>query len=44
MMLDVQDIHGYYGKSHVLQGVSLPLATENWSRYWAATAPANRQP
>ncbi|SOY64991.1 ABC transporter ATP-binding protein [Cupriavidus taiwanensis] len=23
MMLDVQGIHGYYGKSHVLQGVSL---------------------
>ena len=22
MMLDVQEIHGYYGKSHVLQGVS----------------------
>ncbi len=25
MMLDVQDIHGYYGKSHVLQGVSLGI-------------------
>ena len=25
MMLDVQDIHGYYGKSHVLQGVSLAI-------------------
>lgn len=25
MMLDVQDIHGYYGKSHVLQGVSLAV-------------------
>ncbi|QET04429.1 MULTISPECIES: ABC transporter ATP-binding protein [Cupriavidus] len=25
MMLDVQDIHGYYGKSHVLQGVSLSV-------------------
>ncbi len=24
-MLDVQDIHGYYGKSHVLQGVSLAI-------------------
>lgn len=24
-MLDVQDIHGYYGKSHVLQGVSLAV-------------------
>ena len=26
MILDVQDIHGYYGKSHVLQGVSLQVA------------------
>ena len=25
-MLDVQDIHGYYGKSHVLQGVSLAIS------------------
>ncbi|TWG88822.1 branched-chain amino acid transport system ATP-binding protein [Cupriavidus gilardii J11] len=25
MMLDVQAIHGYYGKSHVLQGVSLAV-------------------
>ncbi|TDF59594.1 ABC transporter ATP-binding protein [Cupriavidus sp. L7L] len=25
MMLDVQEIHGYYGKSHVLQGVSLAV-------------------
>ncbi|SPK74657.1 leucine/isoleucine/valine transporter subunit; ATP-binding component of ABC superfamily (plasmid) [Cupriavidus taiwanensis] len=25
MMLDVQGIHGYYGKSHVLQGVSLAV-------------------
>ncbi|ELA00072.1 high-affinity branched-chain amino acid ABC transporterATP binding protein [Cupriavidus sp. HMR-1] len=25
MMLDVQDIHGYYDKSHVLQGVSLAI-------------------
>ncbi|CAG9167711.1 ABC transporter ATP-binding protein [Cupriavidus pampae] len=25
MMLDVQDLHGYYGKSHVLQGVSLSV-------------------
>lgn len=24
-MLEVQDIHGYYGKSHVLQGVSLTV-------------------
>ncbi len=25
MMLDVQEMHGYYGKSHVLQGVSLAV-------------------
>ncbi|CAG9175594.1 ABC transporter ATP-binding protein [Cupriavidus respiraculi] len=25
MMLEVRDIHGYYGKSHVLQGVSLSV-------------------
>ncbi|SAK45484.1 ABC transporter [Caballeronia pedi] len=25
MMLDVRDIHGYYGKSHILQGVSLQI-------------------
>ncbi|SOY67375.1 high-affinity branched-chain amino acid transport protein (ABC superfamily, atp_bind) [Cupriavidus taiwanensis] len=25
MMLDVQEIHGYYGKSHVLQGASLAV-------------------
>jgi branched-chain amino acid transport system ATP-binding protein len=25
MILDVQDIHGYYGKSHILQGVSLTV-------------------
>ncbi|KVN03227.1 MULTISPECIES: ABC transporter ATP-binding protein [unclassified Burkholderia] len=25
MMLDVQDVHAYYGKSHVLQGVSLAV-------------------
>jgi len=23
MMLDVRDLHAYYGKSHILQGVSL---------------------
>ncbi|HEX7684254.1 MAG TPA: ABC transporter ATP-binding protein [Trinickia sp.] len=26
MMLDVDNIHGYYGKSHILQGVSLRIA------------------
>lgn len=26
MILSVQDIHGYYGKSHILQGVSLDVA------------------
>ena len=25
MILDVQDIHGFYGKSHILQGVSLQI-------------------
>ena len=25
MMLDVDNIHGYYGKSHILQGVSLKI-------------------
>ncbi len=25
MMLDVQDLHAYYGKSHILQGVSLSV-------------------
>ncbi|MBC7501954.1 MAG: ABC transporter ATP-binding protein [Herminiimonas sp.] len=26
MILDVSDVHGYYGKSHVLQGISLGVA------------------
>jgi branched-chain amino acid transport system ATP-binding protein len=26
MMLDVRDLHAYYGKSHILQGVSLTVA------------------
>lgn len=26
MILDVQQIHGFYGKSHILQGVSLQIA------------------
>jgi branched-chain amino acid transport system ATP-binding protein len=25
MMLDVRDLHAYYGKSHILQGVSLTV-------------------
>ena len=25
MMLDVRDLHAYYGKSHILQGVSLSV-------------------
>jgi len=25
MILDVQNIHGFYGKSHILQGVSLQI-------------------
>ena len=25
MMLDVRDVHGYYGKSHILQGVTLAV-------------------
>ncbi|MFX8125916.1 ATP-binding cassette domain-containing protein, partial [Acinetobacter baumannii] len=24
-ILDVEDLHGYYGKSHVLQGVALTV-------------------
>ena len=24
-MLDVQDLHAYYGKSHILQGVSFSI-------------------
>jgi len=27
MMLDVRDLHAYYGKSHILQGVSLCVGT-----------------
>lgn len=28
MILDVDHIHGYYGKSHILQGVSLKIGEE----------------
>ena len=28
-MLDIKDIHTYYGKSYVLQGVSLPCVRGN---------------
>jgi branched-chain amino acid transport system ATP-binding protein len=30
MILQVEDVHGYYGKSHILQGVSLQVDAGEW--------------
>jgi len=39
-MLEVRDIHTYYGDSHVLQGVSLSMARAHGLRRSGATPPA----
>ena len=42
MMLDVRDLHAYYGKSHILQGVTCASAPARLSAFSAATASAAR--
>jgi len=42
-VLRVEDVHTYYGDSHVLQGVSLELTEGGSWRCSAATAPARRR-
>ena len=45
MMLEVRDLHAFYGKSHILQGVSLCRRRRTRSSaFLAATASAVRQP
>ena len=39
----VEDVHTYYGKSHILHGVTLEVARARWSACSAATASANRR-
>ena len=29
-MLEVRDLHAFYGKSHILQGVDLHIAPARW--------------
>ena len=41
-MLEVRDLHAYYGKSHILQGVNLTSAPTRSSAFSAATASAAR--
>ncbi len=41
MMLELDAVHGYYGKSHVLQGVSMTIGEGETVTFWAATAPAS---
>ena len=43
LMLEVRDIHTYYGDSHVLQGVSLSMAPRPGGRRLAETAWAKRR-
>jgi ABC-type branched-chain amino acid transport systems, ATPase component len=42
MILDVQQIHGFYGKSHILQGVSLQINDGETVTLWAVTARVSR--
>ena len=42
--LIAEGLHTYYGKSHILHGVSLKVAEGGSPRYWAATAPARPRP
>ena len=39
-LVSVEDLHTYYGKSHILHGVSLRSALARWSACSAATASA----
>ena len=39
----VEDVHTFYGKSHILHGVSLRSAPAKWSGCLAAMASANRR-
>ena len=39
-LVAVEDMHTYYGKSHILHGVSLTSAGARWWGCWAATASA----
>ena len=43
-MLEVRDLHAYYGKSHILQGVNLDVAAGEVVTLSAATALAARPP
>jgi hypothetical protein len=38
VMLEIQDLHAYYGKSHILQGVNLYIDLVRSSACWGATA------
>ncbi len=37
-MLEVSDIHSYYGEAHVLHGATLNVGKSEVVRCWAATA------
>ena len=40
----VEDVHTYYGKSHILHGVSLQVGPARWSACSAATGSAKARP
>lgn len=44
MMLQVEEVHGYYGKSHILQGVSLQVGAGEVVTLLDAMAPARPPP
>jgi branched-chain amino acid transport system ATP-binding protein len=43
-MLEVRDLHAYYGKSHILHGVDLRVGEGEIVSCWGATASAARPP
>jgi ABC-type histidine transport system ATPase subunit len=43
-VLEISDLHAYYGKSHVLHGVNLHVKPARSSACWAATASAAPPP
>ncbi len=42
-MLEVKDLHAFYGRAHILHGISLEVRSGEVVALLAATAPASRR-
>ncbi len=43
-MLEVEEIHTFYGLSHILFGVSLRVERGRWFAFWGEMGPARPPP